>query len=195
MVRATFNIRRAGQVAAYFAQADGGSVNVLKLMKLVYLADRESMSRFESPILFDHMVSMAHGPVNSGMLDLVNGMVPDSADWSGFVGARRDNDVCAAGVFEDGAFDELSRRDLLVLAAVWQQFGGMDRYALRDWTHDHCPEWEDPHGSSNPIPYARIFKFLNKPDADRLADEVESDRILSALLELNELEFVEMGAG
>lgn len=43
----------------------------------------------------------------------------------------------------------------------------------------NCPEWEDPHGSSDPIPHERVFKFLNKPDSQALGRDVEEHRAVS----------------
>jgi uncharacterized phage-associated protein len=60
-----YNARKAAQVAAFFAKAQGGKINVLKLVKLIYLADRLALETFEHPILEDKFVSMDHGPVNS----------------------------------------------------------------------------------------------------------------------------------
>ena len=50
--------RKAAQVAAYFALKEQGSINVLKLAKLLYLAERESMRLFDEPMFFDRLVSM-----------------------------------------------------------------------------------------------------------------------------------------
>ncbi len=69
-----YNARKAAQVAAFFALSEGGKINVLKLVKLIYLADRSAMEAFEAPILNDKFVSMDHGPVNSITLNLINGL-------------------------------------------------------------------------------------------------------------------------
>jgi uncharacterized phage-associated protein len=182
MIIASFNLRKAAQVVAFFARENGGAINVLKLMKLVYLADRESMKLYDGPILFDQMVSMDHGPVNSATYNLVNGMGAESTGWDDFVGGRRGHDVVLARPVTNEDLDELSRRDLRVLASVWKEFRHMGKYEIRDYTHAHCLEWEDPHGSSAPIPYDRIFKFLGKVNAQALAERIEENQNLSALL-------------
>lgn len=183
MIVSGFNVRKAAQVVAFFAREQGGKINVLKLIKLVYLADRESMKQFDAPILYDHMVAMAHGPVNSATLDLVNGMAVEVEGWAEFVGERQGHEVPLTHPVADTDLDELSKRDLRVLAAVWAEFGQMGQYQIRDYTHRYCLEWEDPHGSSNPIPYDRIFKFLGKADSGKLAQEIEAKQAMSILLE------------
>src|SRR5713101_1329927 len=79
-----FNVRKAAQVVAFFAQKQGGSINVLKLVKLIYLANRLAMERFVFPLLNDNLVSMDHGPVNSLTFDYINGY-HDRAAWKEFV--------------------------------------------------------------------------------------------------------------
>ena len=57
----------------------------------------------------------------------------------------------------------------------------MSKYELRDYTHQHCPEWEDPNGSSTPIPYERVFKFLGKPDSGDLAAKIVGERAINEI--------------
>ena len=73
-----FNARKAAQVVAYLAnKAPNGRLNILKAIKLVYLADRESLRQSGFPILDDDRFSMPHGPVNSTTLRLANGELED----------------------------------------------------------------------------------------------------------------------
>jgi uncharacterized phage-associated protein len=58
-----FDDRRVAQMAAYLLSREKGRMNHLKLMKLLYLADRESMKRHGQPISGDRFVAMDHGPV------------------------------------------------------------------------------------------------------------------------------------
>lgn len=173
-----FNVRKAAQVVAFFAREEGGAIHVLKVVKLVYLADRQNMAEYDFPICGDKLVSMDHGPVDSMTLNYVNGMVQTKDGWDDFVTDRANYKVGVARALSDEDLDELSPAELKSMRTVWDKFGQMDRWTLRDWTHDNCPEWEDPHGSSNPIPYERVFKFLGKANSDELALRVHEDRQL-----------------
>lgn len=183
MPRYGFKTRKAAQVAAFFALKQGGSVNVLKLAKLLYLGDREHLDRHDLPILFDRFVSMDHGPVTSTTLDYVNGYQEDRANWDCFISDRAGYTV---GVSRDdltvGELDELSDVEIETLESVWTRFGGMDRYAVRDWTHENCGEWEDPKGGSEPIPYERVLKFLGKSHTTEISEEIEAARGLDKAL-------------
>jgi len=177
-----FNVRKAAQIAAYFAREQGGSINVLKLVKLIYIADRKNMEKFDFPISGDSLVSMDHGPVNSMTLNYINGTVDDRVAWEHFISDRAGHDVGLARAVSDDDLDELSRAELTTLREVWNQFGAMTKYEIRDWTHANCPEWENPDGSSTPIPHARVFKFLGKAHADELEQCVHEERRLRASL-------------
>lgn len=171
-----FNVRKAAQIAAFFAREEGGAINVLKLTKLVYIADRCNMEQYDFPISGDNFVSMDHGPVNSITYNYINGMEGQRDGWSEFIQDRDGYRVGLVREFADDDLDELSRAELETLKLVWANFGGMDQYQVRDWTHRNCPEWEDPHGSSAPIPFERVLGNLNKANAREIAEDILAQR-------------------
>lgn len=175
-----FNVRKAAQVAAYFALKSGGAINVLKLVKLIYLANRRFAERYDHPMLNDELVSMDHGPVNSMTLNYINGTQIERDAWDEFVDARAGYDIgLASATLTIDALDEFSRAELEVLDETWASFGHYSNYQLRDYTHKHCPEWEDPHGSSTPISYEKLFRHLNKKNFEELAADVNTEREIS----------------
>lgn len=170
-----FNDKKAAQVAAFFCEKQGGIIDVLKLVKLVYLADRCFMAETGFPITNDRHVSMDHGPVNSLTLNLVDGNL-ESRDWSDLIADRAGHKVALARRLTEDDTDELSDAEVDSLEAVWAEFGGMTKYQIRDWTHEHCPEWEDPNGSSSPIPHERTLRFLGVENARDYATRLEVSR-------------------
>ncbi|TPI15761.1 DUF4065 domain-containing protein [Mesorhizobium sp. B4-1-3] len=177
-----YNSRKAAQIAAFFAIREGGRIPVLKAVKLIYLSERRFMSDFDSSMLRDQLVSMEHGPVNSITLNQINGLTDDQASWKEFVTDREDH--CFSVRSSDlsiAHLDELSRAELRTLENTWAEFGHMDQWQIRDYTHDNCPEWEDPDFSSQPIPYSRVFKFLGKPDPEELEKKVIRERTLDSI--------------
>lgn len=166
---AVFNARKAAQVIAYFAwKAPGKRLNVVKAVKLVYLADRTSISCFGFPILDgDDHVSMPHGPVNSTTYRFINGEREDLG-WSEFLQDRENHEVAAKADAADSGWDELSDADLQCLDKVWKDFGHMNQWDLVAWTHEkkNVPEWEDPEGSSSSIPMSRILTMLKIENAE-----------------------------
>jgi uncharacterized phage-associated protein len=170
-----FNELLAAQVAAFFADKQGGEVPVLKLIKLIYLSDRESMSSHGYPITNDQFVSMPHGPVNSLTLSYVDGNYQSPA-WSSLISSRANNSVGLVKKILRDDLDELSDADIQILEIVWEKFGDMSKYQIRDWTHEHCPEWEDPNGSCMPIPHERVLRYLEIECASEFASEINSQR-------------------
>jgi uncharacterized phage-associated protein len=178
-----YDVAKAAQAVAYFALKSGGTINVLKLSKLIYLAEREYMRLYDEPMFYDKLVSMPDGPVASITLNLINGDAEDDT-WPQFVGRRSGYDIGAAqGVTLDN-LDSLSVADKEVLSRLWATFGSYGRYQLRDWTHvkENIPEWEDPRGSSSPISHDKVFRCLGKADSDALEENVEEHRRLSEAL-------------
>ena len=179
-----FNERKVAQMAAFLIDKEGGTMSHLKLMKLLYLSDREAMERYGFPMSGDCIVAMTHGPVLSRTLDLMDGNVESSPDgWDSLISAKANHELSLNASVAPMDLDELSQADLEVLEAVWVGFGFMGKYQIRDYTHDSCPEWIDPHGSSNPIHYESVFRALGRsPDvAAKLSARIEEERALDKI--------------
>ncbi|MQR00988.1 Panacea domain-containing protein [Glaciimonas soli] len=181
-----FSEKKAAQVAAYFLFQARGRLPVLKLMKLMYLVERRSYQQYGEPIIGDTLVSMEHGPVLSRTLNRINGMTPSAEDgWDMWVSDREGYDVALsdASLIRSPEEDllELSDADLSLLAETWAEFGHLSKYQIRDYTHDHCPEWVDPDGSSVAISINRLFEVLdfNNDQSQTLATRLEEQRVIN----------------
>jgi uncharacterized phage-associated protein len=144
-----YNARKAAQVLAYFAsKTETKTINVLYVIKLIYLSDRKALQRLGMPILNELRVAMDHGPVNSQTFDNIkqNDHAVDLERWSEFVLPRQGHFVKVREVYTDDQLDELSEAELGVLDSVWNQFRHMKKWQLRDWTHlpQNVPEYEEP---------------------------------------------------
>ena len=71
LIKMRFNEVKATQAAARILRNRGGRMSYMKLIKLLYLADREALARWGRNITTDNYVSMPHGPVLSHVLDLI----------------------------------------------------------------------------------------------------------------------------
>lgn len=184
--RDMFDERKVAQAAAFFLNKEGGRMAHLKLMKLLYLADRESLRQFGQPISGDEYYSLPHGPVLSKTLDLTNGAIESSkGGWDCWVSDKENHEVAVRCEISREVLDELSNADIAILELVWREFGHMTRFQIRDFTHNklHVPEWEDPHGSARPIPLRRILEAVGR-DENQIRNDlaaVESQKEISAL--------------
>ena len=157
-----YNPEKTAQAAAHLIRRAGGRMNYMKLIKLLYLADRGSLERWGEPITGDRFVSMTHGPVLSRVYDqIATGPDPRGSPEPWFRLIEREGyDVRTLA--PNPPADELSRRELALLDSVFEEFREMDQWQMRDYCHAELPEWEDPQGSSNPIPFERVLQVLGK---------------------------------
>ena len=183
-----FSESRTAQMAAFFLdKTTEKKMPHLKLMKLLYLSDRESVQETGLPISWDLPVSMPHGPVLSLTLNLMNGdWESDTTDgWASWISGKENYEVGLVRSVSRKALDKLSDFDLDVLESVWARFGEMDQWRIRDWTHDHCAEWQDPDGSSRPISPGEILRAVGYNDESEIRNIIriiEEQRSLSATL-------------
>lgn len=178
---AGYNVLKAAQVSAFFAIKEGGEINVLKLTKLIYLSDRKHLEKYDTPILFDKLVSMDHGPVNSITYNYINGCL-ESPDWESLICSRKGTNIGIKNKqLSFDQLDQLSIAELEVLNSIWKEYGEMDRYQIRDFSHKYCNEWVDPEGSSLPISYKEILEALGKENCVMLAKAIEEERKIREL--------------
>ncbi|MGB0412416.1 MAG: Panacea domain-containing protein [Pikeienuella sp.] len=171
----TYDPQKAAQTIAFFAMQEGATINILKVVKLVYLADRESLKRRGHPIQDEVRVSMPYGPVNSTTLDYLNGAYRNDGGWSEYLTDRANHQVALSDEsMTVGSLNALSEGDIGILESVWQQFGAMNEFDLADWTHNHIVEWQDPNGSSRPIPLDRIMTAIGLDRPIERARELQS---------------------
>lgn len=159
-----FNEQKTAQAAAFLLHRAGGTLPLLKLMKLLYLAERQSFQDYGEPLTGDHLVSMSFGPVLSQTLNHMNGAVRSADEgWDTWIADRAEHMVALRDASMIRSPEEdllaLSDSDIEVLTSVWRKFGHIDRWKLVDLTHEF-PEWEDPHGSSKPISVLKLLQAV-----------------------------------
>lgn len=151
-----YHEERATQAAAYLLKRRGGTMSYMKLLKLLYYADRIALLELGRPITFDQYYSMDHGPVLSRTCDLITSE-PDyrtPSYWHRYIAKPANYEVSL--IEEDPPRNQLSSAEEAVLDRVFDGYGHLSRWAVRDSTHD-LPEWKDPAGSSIPILYRDIL--------------------------------------
>lgn len=117
----------------------------MKLAKLQYLAERESLIRFLNPMISDEPVSLYHGPCLSATLRLTNDTDEDSY-WDSFIGFEP-YDLAAEGsntvaLLAPASVSEiLSPADVDLLTELWRRFGLMDSEQIRLWCQENCREY------------------------------------------------------
>lgn len=176
-----FRSRKAAQVAAYFLSMGKGHMEKLKLTKLLYLVERESISARGRPMLYDEYYSLKDGPIPSSALNGINGEI-DEKTWSQYLLLEDKRFVKLAREFTRKDMDELSKSDVRVADAVWAGFGWMSSGQIRNYTHKNCEEYTEVKKGRVPIAYEDIARALNNADPEELGRHVNEYRSLEASL-------------
>lgn len=172
-----FDERKATQAAARFLKLRGGKMSHLKLIKLLYLMDREALKRWGRPVTGDSYVSMPQGPVLSKTYEL---MAFGGKTWKEIVSEIGNYEVSLKG---EPSTDDLSEAEIELIDEIFKEYGGLGRWKLRDLTHEF-QEWTDPGQSSIPILIENLLKILGKTEAEISkikADEMSLRRVESIL--------------
>jgi len=90
----------------------------LRVLKLLYIADREALAEVGRPILGYRTVAMEHGPLHSSVLNLIDGEHIDEPAFS----AHFDKFGYMLQMSHDPGVDRLSRFDIEKLQAVCEKF-------------------------------------------------------------------------
>lgn len=172
------------ELACYFLHKAGGSLDKLKLMKLMYLADRTALLETDIRITDDGMYSLPHGPVLSESLNQMIEGISQCAHWNSSI--KTTNNVnTLISEFDSDSLHYIAPIHFPVIEGIWNKFGGMRGVELVHWTHKNLPEWKDPNGSSARIDLSDIYKASGYSEevAEEIAMEIESIRRISKLLQ------------
>ncbi|HVB99430.1 MAG TPA: Panacea domain-containing protein [Candidatus Dormibacteraeota bacterium] len=177
-----FNEAKATQAAARFLTLRGGRMSYMKLIKLLYLLDREALIRWGRPVTTDAYVSMDRGPVVSRIYDLITDE-PSPESTSVWQGSISRVDGYEVELRNDPGANELSDAEDELVAEIFGLYGRMSRWDIVRLCHD-LPEWENPQGSALPIEYRDILRGAGKTESEiaRIEDELEFLSLSSCLL-------------
>lgn len=164
-----FDHEKSVQTIGFFLARAGEPVDKLKLVKLLYLADRLSLEQRGRPLNFEEYYSMKHGPVVSSALNGMNGQLRHRA-WARLALGNDRKAVTSVGPISD---DHLSRADLRILNAIWEQFGSKTASQLREWTHTNCKEYIEVESSRIAILVDEILEAVGHADHEVAARELK----------------------
>lgn len=175
-----FDEEKVTEAAALLLALRGGQMHYIKLLKLLYIADREAFGEWGIPVSNDNYVSMDNGPVLSQTYNLVK---DGGRVWSEYISAPfGDYEIKLTGDPPKGK--KLSRAEENILRRVFEEHGNKNRWDLVDHVHKF-PEWRNPHGSSITIQVEEILQALNEsPESIRaIVSELENERKVEERIE------------
>ena len=182
-MRLRFREEETTQAAARLIRSEGVHMNYMKLVKLLYLADRRALTVMGRPITFDSYISMDHGPVLSSTYDRINSEPPPEgfSYWHEHIVRRARYEVAVRS--KEIPNDSLSPAEEGVLDEIYREYGEMDHWQLAEYTHT-LPEWRDPKGSSLPIEISSILRSegLSDDDIKEIYETLKGEQLAEQLL-------------
>ena len=161
------------QEIVYLLSLNDNRMNLLKLMKELYLIDRASIEERDTSVSGDVFFSMPHGPVLSQTLNMLTDLVNNN--WGEYLEKVRANyfDIVLK---KDISLDRLSVKDKEYIQNISKQFKEYTPEQLETYTHS-LPEWIDPKGSSVKIRYRDVMLALGKSEEEIYSAKQEYEKI------------------
>jgi uncharacterized phage-associated protein len=177
-----FNITKTIQASAVLLKTETARrMSRLRLLKLLYIADREALAEHARSITGDHAVAMDHGPVLTHTYDLIKGEDYLAAEWEKYI-QRDGRDVVLSS---DPGVGDLSRHEIAKLHDVARRFQDRDDWDVAEYTHTF-EEWvrnKPPKGSSKAIPIDDVLAATGLSHIkDRLAADGAAEAAAARLL-------------
>jgi hypothetical protein len=172
----TFNEKKATQAAGRLLERGGRRMDAMKLVRMLYLADREAILRWGRSITTDCFVFMKHGPVLSQVCSLISeGDDPrlQPSCWHAAISRPREGVVDLRGTPD---CQQLSDGELELLDEIDRLHGAKGPWELVDLTRA-LPEWQDPHGSAVPFGAQEILAAHGRSSRHAPADAAEPEEV------------------
>lgn len=164
------NVDKAVQAAGVILREErDGCMNYMKLLKLLYIAERRMLGKVGLMITGDRVSALERGPVLSGVYDLIKGEHAGVEHWDEYIEKQDYNVKLKAGP----GVEKLSRMEIETLQEVASEYRLLDEWEMVKVVHE-LDEWKrnDPGTSSKPIPLQHILEAIGLGDrADGVIQE------------------------
>jgi uncharacterized phage-associated protein len=168
-----FHFTRALQAVGVLLEYEKSRrMSSLRLLKLLYVADRESLAETGRPITGDRAIAMKRGPVLSRVYDLIRGQAPRAGEWDRFAHTDRYEIELVA----DPGRGDLSKGEVAKLLAVSDRY--LDEWQLSEETHQFAERQKHfPGGSGTAdIPWEDALAALGRTELTPSIERDEADR-------------------
>jgi len=151
-----------------------------RVLKLLYIADREYLAETGRPITGGRYVAMDQGPLNSPLYDLIKKERTEYPEWSKFFRTEGRN----LEMLDNPGNEELSRREIRKLLDVAKRLEDRDDDEIGAITHDF-PEYKKHYreNTSRTIPLEDIVVAIGRSaDSKAILDDARTASILDSIL-------------
>lgn len=156
-----FDYEKSLQAAGCLLELHDDRMEYVRLLKLLYIADREMMAQAGAPITGDRAVAMDHGPVLSHVYDLIKGKAARAGEWAHSI---RTTHHWVALQHPTGR-GKLNKDEVEKLQEVTERYQDDSEWEICDKTHQF-PEWRRNFvpNTSTPIPWEEALEAQGKAD-------------------------------
>ncbi len=181
IVHFPFELAKAVQsFGVLFSSENDPKVAFYRLLKLLYISDREFLKETGRPIVGGKDIAMKKGPLNSQIYDLIKGEHPDSNLFLRHF--TRDGKRLLVMLTDPGR-DDLSRREVRKLVEVSDRFRDLDDDEIGDLTHKF-PEYLQNYVTDTSKPISLQSK-LEALEMTENKESIEAD--IEAIVAWNQL--------
>jgi uncharacterized phage-associated protein len=159
-------------------------MDYLRILKLLYIADRESLAETGRPITGDSVVAMKFGPVLKGVYDFIRSNRPEIPIWSTFL--RKDH--YQIELLDDPGVDQMSPYEIKKVKDVAKRYKDYGGYDLVEVTHGFS-EWQQNNPEKfgtkkRPIPLEDILVGVGRAkDIKWIKEDAKAAAAFDSLLE------------
>lgn len=136
----TFNYKKSVQALNYLAVLEGGAINYMKALKLIWLSDRYHLRNHGRTITGDKYYALKNGPVASHTKDIIvkKHLTTEQSQYSSsFVNVEgyllSSNSNPNTNVF--------SQKELEVINTIFDCYKSMTEFEISEFSHNF-PEWK-----------------------------------------------------
>jgi uncharacterized phage-associated protein len=146
----------------------------LRLLKLLFIADRMSIKEMGFPILGSKIVAMDNGPLHSAIYDLIKGNHPAEPIWSKYIMTDGPRDVV---MVDEPDLSKLSRPEIALLARVSDDHVQQDDWTISNLTREF-EEWKQYYSKGTPaeIPLEAVIDGAGRgQDKEEILQDLRDD--------------------
>jgi len=158
-----FSTKKTIQASGVLLKAHGGRMSRMRLLKMLYMADRILLKAIGCPITRDTVYAMDNGPVLERTYDLIKGKDPSLPLWGKYIQNEGSQDLILT---KEPGVGCLSEFEVDTLRKIADDFRDVDDFGVADYTHGF-PEWiknAPPKGSRKVISVDDILEALGISD-------------------------------
>lgn len=136
----TFNYRKSIQSLNLFAILEGGTINYMKAIKLIWLSDRYYLRNHGKTITGDEYFALKNGPLASCTSDLIK-VVKISEVELNYRNTYISKNGYSISSIKESDLKVFSKKELEVLNKIYSAFSSMNWSEISDFSHIF-PEWK-----------------------------------------------------